>query len=143
VRHLRKDHMKYLISLLLILGSWASASADSRHTVVATVPFDFVVGGQTLPAGTYCISQIFSDGTSLLSVQRTDGRADGYIFRVVTDPGSGHADHVEPRMLFEHTGSTYFLTTIISDDRSYNFARQRPSAGVPDPASTVVTSFEQ
>ena len=141
-RQLRKDHMKYPISLLLILGICASAMADSQHTVVATVPFDFVIGRQTLPAGAYCVSQVSFNGTSLLRVRRRDRKAEGYIFRVVADPGSGHADHANPRMVFEHTGSTYFLTTIVSDDRSYNFARHGPSASVPDPASAVVTRFE-
>jgi hypothetical protein len=68
--------MKYLISLLLVLGSRASASADSQHTVAATVPFDFVVGGEILPAGTYCISQSFSAGTSLLRVRSRDDAAE-------------------------------------------------------------------
>jgi hypothetical protein len=128
--------MKYLISLLLILGSFGSALADSSHTVVTTVPFDFVVGNQTLPAGTYTISQV-ADGTNALRVQRQDGTAAGIILPVGVDFTSNHSS---AKLVFQNIGGTYFLTTIISDDRSYIFGWQGHPARVPDPAATVVTS---
>src|SRR5260370_3183609 len=101
--------MKYLISLLLILGSFGSALADSPHTVVTTVPFDFVVGNQTLPAGTYSISQV-ADGTNILRVLRQDGTAAGFIVPVGVDFIS---DHSSARLVFHNIVVTYFLTTII------------------------------
>ena len=128
--------MKCLISLLIILGSFGSALADSPHTVLTTVPFDFVVGNQTLPAGAYSINQAL-DGTNVLRVQRQDGTAAGFIVPAGVDFIS---DHSSARLVFQHTGGTYFLTTIISDDRSYIFAMPGNRARVPDPASTVVTS---
>jgi hypothetical protein len=131
-----ENNMKYLISLLLILGSYGSALANSSHTVVTTVPFDFVVGNQTLPAGTYSISQI-TDGTNVLRVQREDGTAAGLIVPVGVDTISDHAD---AKLVFRHVEGTYFLTTIVSDDRSYIFAKPGHPARVSDPASTVVTS---
>jgi hypothetical protein len=137
-----KNNMKYFknfISLLIILGSFGSALADSSHTVVTTVPFDFVVGNQTLPAGTYSISPV-SDGTNALRVGREDGTAAGIILPAGVDFIS---DHSSARLVFQNIGGTYYLTTIISDDRSYVFARQGAPARMPDPASTVVTSAGQ
>jgi len=131
--------MKYLLSFLLILGSCAAALADGLHTTVTTVPFDFVVGNQTLPAGTYCISQISSSGSLVLRVRRKDGNAAGLILPVAVDAFTGDAG---PRMVFEHTGGRNVLITIVSDDRSYVLARQRPPARVSDPDSTIVTSIE-
>lgn len=131
--------MKYLLSLLFILGSCAAALADGLHTTVTTVPFDFVVGNQTLPAGTYCISQISSSGSPVLRVRLKDGRAAGLILPVTVDAFTGDAG---PRMVFEHAGGRNVLITIVSDDRSYILARQRLPATAPDPASTIVTSIE-
>jgi len=131
--------MKYLLSLLLILGSCAAALADGLHTTVTTVPFDFVVGNQTLPAGTYCISQISSSGSPVLRVRLKDGRAAGLILPVTVDAFTSNAG---PRMVFEHTGGRNILITIVSDDRSYILARRRPPAMAPDPASAIVTSIE-
>src|SRR5690242_19439117 len=131
--------MKYLLSLLLILGSCAAALADGRHTTVTAFPFDFVVGNQTLPAGTYCISQISSSGRPVLRVRLKDGREAGLILSVTVDTFTGHAG---PKMVFEHTGGRNVLITIVSDDRRYILARQRPPAMAPDPASAIVTSIE-
>jgi hypothetical protein len=128
--------MKYFISLLILLGSFGSALADSSHTVVTTVPFDFVVGNQTLLAGTYSISQV-SDGTNALRVQRQDGTAAGIILPAGVDFIS---DHSSARLVFQNIGGTYFLATIISDDRSYIFARQGAPARVPDPAAVVAST---
>ena len=129
-------YFKNFISLLILLGSFGSALADASHTVVTTVPFDFVVGNQTLPAGAYSISQALN-GTNVLRVQRQDGTAAGFIVPVGVDFIS---DHSSARLVFQNIGGTYFLTTIISDDRSYLFARPGHPARVPDPASTVITS---
>ena len=131
--------MKYLLSFLIILGGCAAAFAGELHTTVTTVPFDFVVGNQTLPAGTYSISQISSGGPSILRMRLKDGTAAGLISPVTVDAFTGHAG---PKMVFEHTGDRNVLITIVSDDRSYILARQRPPARVPDPASTIVTSIE-
>ena len=131
--------MKYLLSFLIILGSCAAAFAGELHTTVTTVPFDFVVGNQKLPAGTYSISQISSGGSPLLRMRLKDGRAAGFILPVTVDAFTGHAG---PKMVFDHTGDRNVLITIVSDDRSYILARQRPHASVPDPASTIVTSIE-
>jgi hypothetical protein len=139
VKPIRKDYMKYLLSFLLILGSCAAALADGLHTTVTTVPFDFVVGNRTLPAGTYCISQISSSGSPVLRVRLKDGSTAGFILPVTIDAFTGDA---RPRMVFEHIGDRNVLITIVSDDRSYIFARQRPLARVPDPDSTIVTSIE-
>jgi hypothetical protein len=133
-----KDYMKYLLSLVIILGSCAAALADGLHTTVTTVPFDFVVGNKTLSAGTYCISQISSSGSPVLRVRLKDGSAAGLILPVTVDAFTGNGG---PRMVFEHTGGRNVLITIVSDDRSYILARQRPPATVPDPDSTVVTSI--
>lgn len=128
--------MKYLLSLLIILGGCLTALADSEHTTVTTVPFEFVVGNQTLPAGTYTISQVSMGGKIVLRVRNNDGKGSLFIIPVVTDP---FVNRPGTRMVFDHTATKYFLTNIVSDDRSFIFARHR-SAGVPDPASTVVTS---
>lgn len=131
--------MKYLLSLLMILGSFASAFAGEKHTTVTTVPFDFVVGNQTVPAGTYYISQISSSGSPVLWVGRKDGTAVGLISPLAVDAFS---DHSVPKMVFERTGGTYRLTTLVADDRSFIFARPRLPATVPGETSTVTPILE-
>src|SRR5436305_14396865 len=84
--HLHKDDgrdsmKKYLVSGLAILclltgfgGLTASAMIDSDETIVADIPFDFVVRDQTLPAGKYTMKVSDDTNLNLLVVRSTDGR---------------------------------------------------------------------
>ena len=126
--------MKYLLSFVIILGGCLPALADSQHTTVSTVPFEFVVGNQTLPAGTYTISEISMGGKILLRLRSNDGKS-LFVLPVTTDtfvvrPGG--------RLVFDHAGSRYFLTNLVSDDRSFVFSRQH--SRVPDATATVLTA---
>jgi len=47
-----------LMVALAILTAVVSANAQSRYQVVADIPFEFVVGNETLPAGEYYVSSV-------------------------------------------------------------------------------------
>ena len=49
---MKKQYFAVLSTLICILGLGLGARAQEEVTVVAKVPYDFVVGGQVLPAGT-------------------------------------------------------------------------------------------
>jgi hypothetical protein len=48
---MKKQYLTVLFTLICVLGLGLGARAQEEDTVVAKVPFDFVVGGQVLPAG--------------------------------------------------------------------------------------------
>jgi hypothetical protein len=56
-----------LLTLTSLFGLGASAVALEQREVVVTVPFDFVAGGKTLPAGTYTV-RVSSDRLGALSI---------------------------------------------------------------------------
>lgn len=129
--------MKYLISVLILLSSCALALADSQHTTVTSVPFDFVVGNQTLPAGTYTISQVSGNGVHVLSVRREDGTTAAYIHPVAAGSVTGMTS---PRLIFQHTGNEYVLTSIVSADLDFTFARRHAPAMMPSDMAIDVAS---
>ena len=54
------NYVRILVAVVGILGLGLAAEAEVRGEIVVTLPFEFVAGGKTLPAGTYTVSS-FSD----------------------------------------------------------------------------------
>ena len=95
-----------VLTLTCLLGLGISARAQDVDKVVVNVPFEFVAGGQTLPAGTYGISRVSDQAYEALLIRSNDNRA--FLLPMFFDGVS--ADHAELR--FEHVGDKYFLSKI-------------------------------
>ena len=98
-----------LFTMALLLGSVSSYAQEIRPLMRASIPFRFIVGNQSFPAGDYIISSVQPQYAILL--QSTNGAH-------VTFAGT-HAKYVvEPsaysKLVFQHSGSTYFLSQIWS-----------------------------
>src|SRR5258707_7587028 len=57
---MKKKYASILFTLICLLGVGVAAHAQIRGEIVVTLPFEFVISGKTLPAGTYTVSR-FSD----------------------------------------------------------------------------------
>jgi hypothetical protein len=140
---IRKDHMKFAITLVIALASLASsvgAFADSQDTTVATVPFDFVVGNKTLSAGTYSINRISDNPLGPLLIRSTDGSTAAMFLPTTSESVTGNDN---PELVFQHDGDTYFLSQVVAEMSTYTFAKDRskmrmaasPAAGAVSPSS--------
>ncbi len=67
---MRKILFALLMVAIVAFGGLRPASAQSSMSALVNVPFDFIVGGRVLPAGTYEISAAVKDPT-LLTVSST------------------------------------------------------------------------
>jgi hypothetical protein len=90
------------------------ASAQSQ-TVKATVPFNFTVGDQSLPSGTYTIGSSVTS-PDLLTLRSWENRVN-----IMT---LGHPDQNNPKnadeLVFHKYGNQYFLSDIRSANSSMN-----------------------
>ena len=93
-----------LLSLLLVAGS---AIAQTIH-VRANIPFNFAVGNETFPAGTYDLATI-SDDTKMLQLRARDGDS-GMI--VASDVAENLKSANKTKLVFNRHGSQYFLSEI-------------------------------
>jgi hypothetical protein len=86
------------------------AAPVSAQTLLlrASVPFDFVVAGHTLPAGDYLVSQVH--GERFMTVQNASGGATPSVIAIGL-PGSPAAMG-EASLTFHRYGSDYFLAEI-------------------------------
>jgi len=55
---MKKAYLIAVLSLTALFGLGVSASAQDSDSVVVKVPFEFVAGGATLPAGEYRVSLV-------------------------------------------------------------------------------------
>lgn len=103
------------------------------------IPFEFVAGGATLPAGEYRVNRVntggnreldihsYNNGGSFLPAMFSDGVVAG-----------------QPKLIFEHVGGEYFLSKIETSEGVYSFGipramlalAQAKSQGTQSPSGT-------
>jgi hypothetical protein len=102
---------KLLVTALLVfaclLGLRVGARAQDVDGVVVTVPFDFVAGRATIPAGQYRISRV-NPGVNRELVIHSSGNGGAFVLPVAFD----EVITDQTRLTFEHLGNRYFLSKI-------------------------------
>ena len=95
----------------LAVATWAQA-ADQ---VVVNVPYEFVVAGKTLPAGTYRVNRVSNNDISALSITSVENRAGVLLF---SSEVSSTTDD-KPALSFQHIGNQYILSKIETADHIF------------------------
>lgn len=104
------------ISLLCLCGMVVAAQAQDEGAIVVTVPFEFVAGSTTLPAGTYTVTRNSADTNSPLLISN---RSRGAFLR----PAAFDSAPVDnARLSFEHLGDAYVLSQVKTPIGAYTIA---------------------
>lgn len=97
-----------IIMALLALSASVSAYAQAARRVSVEIPFEFVAGGERLPAGRYSIKSVLRNSDKMLLIQSEDGRRAA---TVLTNTGrqqeSGRAE-----LTFRQYGEQFFLSRV-------------------------------
>ena len=109
--------------------------AHAQVEVRATIPFDFVASGKTMPAGTYTFRQALPNNNTELAAG--DGRGHGVLISAptleVSETGSN--------LLFRKHGDTYFLADIFSDSGHLHFKEDRTESKLEQSAAVETISI--
>lgn len=98
-----------VVTLLVVFTtSVLSAKAQTSQRLYAQIPFDFVVGNETLSAGRYSISSTMQDGSALL-IQGVKAKAAAIR---LTDQIQTRSNKSNARLVFHRYGQTYFLAEV-------------------------------
>jgi hypothetical protein len=96
-----------ILSLLATLGVPGLRAQTLDHLIKANVPFHFVVGNQTLPAGAYRVAQVGEPGVFLIASD--DARAAAII---TTRSTSFNKPQKQTVLRFNRYGDEYFLSQL-------------------------------
>ena len=103
---MNKLYVAALLTLTCLCGLVAKARAQDAEGVVVKVPFEFVAGVKTMPAGTYSVGRISSDPHSGLVIRNYDESV--LVLTTLVEAASAQ----QPALSFEHVEGKYFLSKI-------------------------------
>jgi hypothetical protein len=121
---MKKSYLTAVLTLTCLLGLGLRARAQDTEGVRVNVPFEFIAGGTTLPAGTYSVGRLSFDGFSGIAI-RGYGNAALVLPVAVNGNPAG-----QPELSFEHVGGKYFLSEIETPGGVYTFALPRAMAAL-------------
>jgi hypothetical protein len=130
--------MLMLIVVLALATAVVSANAQSSNKVVADIPFEFVVGGQAMPAGKYTATA--STQNSL--IVRSDDAKNSAIRltnSIVPQRNKTHA-----RLVFHRYGERYFLAEVWSgsDSSGRQLLRSREERAIERELASISSKSE-
>jgi hypothetical protein len=110
--------MKSVVSLIVL---WAAslcpnlchAQTSTRPILTVKVPFEFVVGNQTFPAGTYKFQSLLNsiagkDAVDVLTVRSTEAT----LYQAVVTDVVGTREPAKPKLVFTRNGGRTFLSEV-------------------------------
>jgi len=116
---MKNSSLTVVLTLTCLLGLGISARAQDVDKVAVNVPFDFVAGGETLPAGAYSVSRVSSEASRALVIRNHDNS----VFLLPMFFDGAFFDHAE--LSFEHVGDKYFLRKVETLGGVYAFRTPR------------------
>jgi hypothetical protein len=119
---------KYASILLTVIGVFGMGPAAKAHPwgkIKVTLPFEFVVDGRALPAGTYTLSRLGDDKHEGLILSNYESGTNVFVHIVGVESAS--AD--KPDVSFQRVGEQLFLSSIRTSHDVYN---------VPVPSSAIL-----
>jgi hypothetical protein len=112
---MRKQYLRFLIALIGVAGLGVAAKGQDVDQVLVKIPYEFVVGGKTLPAGTYKVDRLAGLNERELVLSNPDNQTSTLIIPTVMESSSANKASVS----FEQVGGQLFLSKITSADHTF------------------------
>ena len=133
---MKKSYLTAALMLTSLLGVGISARAQDADAVVVSVPFEFVAGAATLPAGEYRVSRVNPGANRELAINGNN-KGNTFLLPLAFDNGPSN----EPTLSFEHVGGKYFLSRIKTLSGVYTMPASREmimlgKANSPSPSTS-------
>ncbi|HWO36927.1 MAG TPA: hypothetical protein VNO32_49750 [Candidatus Acidoferrum sp.] len=118
---MKKQCMRILIALIGVAGLGMAARGQVPDQILVNIPYEFVVAGKTLPAGTYRVNRLSDADHETLILSSVESRA--RVMVLSTSVESTQAD--KPEVSFEHVGGQHFLSKIETADHVFTIPVSR------------------
>ena len=107
---MKKQEFRFftILSLFIFMAA-ASVYAQSVDSIDVYIPFEFVAGDKTLPAGEYTVKPISIASTSGLLIKSKD---QSLFMKLLTNPAQASARQAKTKLVFNLYGEHYFLSQV-------------------------------
>ena len=112
-----KKYTRILVAITFLLGLGVAANAETHAELNVTLPFEFVAGKTTLPAGKYIVKRISEQPFDVLMITSYDTGTSVLVNPTAMD----NASAFNPTVSFRTIGDQHFLSGIQTADYVYNF----------------------
>ncbi|HEX8175407.1 MAG TPA: hypothetical protein VF543_09830 [Pyrinomonadaceae bacterium] len=116
----------FVVVMLAVSLVSLTAQAQSANQLKASIPFSFIIGNQTLPAGEYTVKYVNqSSGKSALLFKSVDGRTS----RIVNmNTAQANRAEMKASLVFNQYGESYFLSEVWTGSDQYGLSLPKSSA---------------
>jgi hypothetical protein len=98
--------------VLSLYPSVGNAQTSHHPALTVKVPFEFVVGNQTFPAGTYKFQSLNSAPSNATIDYLVVRSMDGRLYQAIVGDVFGSEESSNPRLLFTRSGDRTFLSEV-------------------------------
>jgi hypothetical protein len=139
-KELLKGFTMLALTVALAFATAAASNAQSSNRIVADIPFEFTVGGQSLPAGQYAVRAANSQGNTLI-VQSDDAKSSAMR---LTNPIRPNKTNEQARLVFHRYGERYFLAEVWSgsDGAGRQLLKSREERAIERESTLAQGSYE-
>jgi hypothetical protein len=132
---LMKKYTRILAAIMLLLGLGVAANAETQPMIDVNMPFAFVAGKTTLPAGAYVVKRTSDQPFDVLMITSRDNGTSVLLNPIEMEDASTYKPNVTLRIV----GEQHFLSRIQTADYIYNFrvSRSVTLMGAAKPSGTV------
>jgi hypothetical protein len=133
-----KKYTRILVAIIFLLGLGVAANAEIQPVIAVTMPFEFVAGKATLPAGAYIVKRISDQPFDVLMITSLANRTSVFVHPSEMEDASTY----NPNVSLHKVGDQHFLSSIQTADYVYNFrvSRSVTLAAAAKPHDTVSVS---
>jgi hypothetical protein len=117
---MKRSYLTAVLMFTCVREVGVSSRAQDVDAVLVSVPFEFVVGETTLPAGDYRVSRVNPHSNRELAISGHN-KENAFLLPLTFDDGPAN----EPTLSFEHVGGKYFLSRIKTPSGVYTMPASR------------------
>jgi hypothetical protein len=118
---MKKQCLRFLIALIGVAGLGVATKGQAVDQIVVQIPYEFVVAGKTLPAGTYRVDRLRNSVARALVLSSFENRESAIV--IPTEVESSKAD--KALVTFEQVGGELFLSKVETGDKIFTLTVSR------------------
>ena len=113
---MKKHYVRFLMVFFGLAALTATAHGQVSDQLVVKIPWEFVVAGKVLPAGTYRVNRV-SDVDQRLFISSAENRAAVFVLAVSGEFNASRDK--QPRVSFQQAGNQHFLSKIETAEHKF------------------------